>query len=229
MNTDRSGRRQSQERRRSAQHRTSPRRIHWLRTTRSGSRALRAATINSELTIRMNERASAVRIPLSSSGKALGTTTSQNTRNLLGAHAPCGPHKRLVAATRAIERADRHRQHAAQENQQNFRPVTEAEPDHRDGDQCGFRHRIKHLDQGAKHRVDGSPPCHRDPERRADHDGQRRPMARDKGRPWRWSAIRHMSSYRTTRQPMTAAAARSVETNRTARRFPASAKRSSGR
>ena len=60
-----------------------------------------------------------------SSGSALGTTTSHSTRNRLGAEAARRPDERLLARARAVIGAERHRQHAAEEDEQDLRAVAE--------------------------------------------------------------------------------------------------------
>ena len=94
------------------------------------------------------------------------------------AHAARRPDQRLVAAAGAVEGAERHGEHAAEEDQQDLGAVAEAEPQHRDGDQRRLGHGVEHLDQRAERRVDRPPPSHGDAERRADDDRQRQAGAR---------------------------------------------------
>src|SRR5215475_6206898 len=127
----------------------------------------------------MKESASAVRMPLSSSGSALGTTTSHSIRSrfapmLRADHtSACSLERAPLKAPivtgsmqpRKISRMFYPMPKSA------LIPVTVLWLG--DRDQRRFRHRVEHLDQRAEQHVDRSPPRHEDAERGADHDGEK--------------------------------------------------------
>ena len=94
-----------------------------------------------------------------------------------GAEAARRPHEHLLAAARAVIGRQRHRQHAADEDEHDLRPVAESEPQHRHRDERRFRHRIEHLHDRVEQHVQGPVPRHQHADDGADRDRHAEPGA----------------------------------------------------
>jgi hypothetical protein len=116
----------------------------------------------------------ATRIPFNSSGQRARNSDVPQRAQPARPHAARRPNQHLLGAARAVIGADRYRQHAAKEDQQNLRAIAIAEPDRRDRDQGRFRQGVGQFDDRIEQEMNAAPPCHRDSDSAADKDRERK-------------------------------------------------------